>query len=124
MQESVDDFAQELVVRWLFHHANPVTQQGSREAAEMGHTVLVNQFITGLLPELKIKVVGSEGDFDQVLTKARSEEAKLRDITRPASHRLIVRHPPANEHSRNRAMPTRPRGSPPIYTNNRTRVQG
>ena len=122
MHESVDDFAQEL--RRLFHHAYPVTQQGSREAEEMGRTVLVNQFISGLLPELKTNVVGSEGDFDQALTKARFEEAKLRDIPRPASHRPIVRHSPANEHSRNRAMPTRPRGSPPVFTNNSTRVQG
>ena len=36
--------------------------------------------MVGLLPEIKSKIVGCEGKFDQLLTKARFEEAKLRDL--------------------------------------------
>ena len=46
----------------------------------MGQTVLANQFAAGLLPELKAKVAGSEGDLEKLLTKARFEEAKLWDL--------------------------------------------
>ena len=42
----------------------------------MGRSVLVNQFTAGLLPHLKEKLVGEEGTFDQLLIKARFEEAK------------------------------------------------
>ncbi len=47
----------------------------------MRKTVLANQFVVGLIPELKRKVAGTEGNFEQLLTKARFEEAKLREIT-------------------------------------------
>ena len=47
----------------------------------MGQLVLANQFVAGLLPELKAKVAGSEGKLEQLLTKARFEEAKLRELT-------------------------------------------
>ncbi|XP_065888471.1 uncharacterized protein [Dysidea avara] len=76
--ESVDHYAQEL--RTLFHRAYPSVYQGTREAEALGQTVLVNQFVVGLLPEIKSKIVGCEGKFDQLLTKARFEEAKLRDL--------------------------------------------
>ena len=39
--------------------------------------VLVNQFVAGLLEDIKTKVVGIEGGFDQLLSRARFEEAKL-----------------------------------------------
>ena len=74
--ESVDSFAQDL--RGLYHKAYPSTSRGSKETEEMGQTILANQFATGLLPELKAKVGGSEGDLEKLLTKARFEEAKLR----------------------------------------------
>ena len=43
--------------------------------------VLTNQFVTGLRRDIKMKVVGVEGSFDQMLTRARFEEAKLRDLS-------------------------------------------
>ena len=49
----------------------------------MGQFVLSNQFISGLKPELKMKVAGMDGNFEQLLVKARFEEAKRRDIMRP-----------------------------------------
>ena len=76
-RESVDDFAQDL--RRLFYRAYPRTQQGSPEAEDMGKTVLVNQFVNGLFPELKTKVTGKDGTLDKILTIARFEEAKLKD---------------------------------------------
>ena len=38
------------------------------------------QFTAGLLPHLKVKIAGQEGTFEELLTKARFEEAKHRDI--------------------------------------------
>ena len=78
-KESVDSSAQDL--RKLFIKAYPMSQQGSKEAEEMGKTVLANQFVVGLIPELKRKVAGTEGNFEQLLTKAHFEEAKLREVT-------------------------------------------
>jgi len=64
--------------------------QGIREAETLGQTVLVNQFVVGLLlPEIKPKIVGYEGNFDQLLTKARFEEAKLRDLDSAPSASLV-----------------------------------
>ena len=81
--ESVDDYAQDL--RTLFHKAYPYTQQGTQEAERLGQLVLVNQFVAGLLEDIKAKVVGIEGGFDQLLSRARFEEAKLRDLTATSS---------------------------------------
>ena len=39
------------------------------------------QFVSGLLPEIQVKVVGIEGTFDQLWIKADFEEAKLRDLS-------------------------------------------
>ena len=52
--ESVDNYAQEL--RTLFHRAYPSVYQGTREAEALGQAVLVNQFVVGLLPEIKSKL--------------------------------------------------------------------
>ena len=49
----------------------------------MGQSVLADQFVSALRPELKSKVVGFEGSFEQFLVKARFEEAKLRDLAQP-----------------------------------------
>ena len=79
--ESVDEYAQAL--RSLFHRAYPHTQQSSREAEDMGKAVLASQFISGLRPAVKRKVTGSEGDFQQLLVKARFEEARLKELSAP-----------------------------------------
>ena len=50
-------------------------------AEKLGQMMLVNQFVAGLYEEIKTKVVGIEGSFDQLLGKARFEEAKLRDLS-------------------------------------------
>ena len=36
--------------------------------------------MVGLLPDIKAKIVGSEGDFNQLLLKARFEEVKLHEL--------------------------------------------
>ena len=36
--------------------------------------------MAGLIPALKSKVTGTEGGFEELLIKARFEEAKLRDL--------------------------------------------
>ena len=46
----------------------------------MGKSVLAYQFVSGLLPELKAKVAGTDGDFEHQLTKAQFEEAKVREL--------------------------------------------
>ena len=78
LTETVDQYAQQL--RFLFNKAYPSIQQGTKEAETFGQTVLVNQFVAGLLPAIKSKLVGIEGDFSHLLTKARFEEAKLQHL--------------------------------------------
>ena len=63
--ESVDDYAQELHL--LFYKAYPHAQQGTLEAEKLGQFVLVNQFVTGHLGDIKAKIVGIECSFDQLL---------------------------------------------------------
>ena len=41
-------------------------------------SVLAYQFVAGLCQKLKAKVASSEGNFEQLLTRARFEEAKFR----------------------------------------------
>ena len=77
--EPVDEYAQDL--RVLFYRAYPYVQQGTQETEKCGQMVLTNQFVTGLLGDIKMKVVGIEGNFDQMLTRARFEEAKLPDLS-------------------------------------------
>ena len=64
----------------------------------MGQSVLSSQFVAGLIPELKTKVAGVEGDLGKLLTKARFEEAKLRDlaggIKQPSTPKPKSEHPP------------------------------
>ena len=58
-------------------------QQGTREAETLGQTMLTNQFVVGtieLLPDIKSKIVGSKGNFNQFLLKTRFEEVKLREL--------------------------------------------
>ena len=77
-RESIDQYAQDL--RSLFYKAYPNVQQGTKEAEALAQTVLVNQFVAGLLPEIKSKLVGTEGNFSQLLAKARFKEAKLHHL--------------------------------------------
>ena len=76
--ETVDTFAQDL--KKLFHKAYPSSTRGSKEVEEMGQSVLSSQFVAGLVPELKTTVAGLEGGLEKLLTKARFEEAKIRDL--------------------------------------------
>ena len=46
----------------------------------MARSVLSSQFVAGLLPEIKRKVAGVEGNAEQLLTRARFEEAKLKEL--------------------------------------------
>ena len=78
-KESVDEFAQEL--KKLFHKAYSSLARGGSEAESMGRSVLANQFVSGLRSELKSKVVGFDGNLEQLLVKARFEEAKLRELS-------------------------------------------
>ena len=75
VSESVDIYAQEL--HTLFHKTYPSVQQGTRKAEALGQTILTNQFVAGFLHDIKSR---SEGDFNQLLSKARFEEAKLHKI--------------------------------------------
>ena len=76
--ETVDNYDQEL--RRLFYLAYPQAQQETEEAEDMGRSVLSYQFVAGLRRDIKIKLAGMEGTFDELLVRARLEEAKLRDF--------------------------------------------
>ena len=69
-------------MRKLFNKAYSTVVRGEPEANSMGQTVLANQFIAGLHPELKAEVVGTDGNLEQLLVKARFEEAKKRELTK------------------------------------------
>ena len=79
-EESVDQYAQEL--RRLYHKAYPESLRGSEDAECIGKTLLASQLVAGLKPEIKKSVAGCEqsGDLEQLLTRARFEEAKIREI--------------------------------------------
>ena len=77
--ESVDDYAQEL--RKLHSKAYSTAMGGNSEAEKVGQIVLLNQFVSGLRPKIQTKVVGVEGSIDEIVTKARFEEAKLKEVS-------------------------------------------
>ena len=77
-KETVDTFAQDL--RRLSHKAYPSSKRGGQEAEQITQTVLTNQFVAGLQSNIKAKIAGTEGTFGELLTKARFEEAKLREL--------------------------------------------
>ena len=56
----------------------------------MGRSVLSYQFVAGLRQEIKVKLAGVEGTFEELLVKAQLEEAKLRDL----SDRMPTAHTP------------------------------
>ena len=74
--ETVDSFAQEL---WkLFQIAYPTSAHGSKEDEEMWQSVLSSQFVAGLVPELKVKVAGVEGNQATHESQVRgSEDSQL-----------------------------------------------
>ena len=82
----MDDFAEGL--KRLYARAYAERFRMSVEAERMGEMILANQFIAGLLPSLKAKIVGSEGTMDQMLLKARFEEAKSKEL------RSVTKGPP------------------------------
>ena len=76
--ESVDDFAQEL--RRLYSKAYARFTRGTPQAEKVGQAVLASQFVAGLRPGLQAKVVGMEGEMDQLVLRAHFEEAKNRGL--------------------------------------------
>lgn len=81
--ESVDDYAQEL--RKLHSKAYSTAVNGNTEAEKVGQIVLLNQFVSGLQTDSQAKVVGVEGSMDEIVAKARFEEAKLREVPRQSA---------------------------------------
>ena len=77
--ETVDQFAQEL--RKLYNLAYGEAASEGPHAERMGQTLLANQFVTGLRSELKRKLIGVEGGLDELILKARFEEAKTQELT-------------------------------------------
>ena len=61
----------------------------------MAHTMLANKFAVGLRQEIKVEVAGAEGTFEQLLTKTKFEETKLRDIGRSSSIVLPTKRQPS-----------------------------
>ena len=109
-QETVDNFAQDL--RKLYSEAYSAVACRTAEAETVGQTVVVSQFVAGLRPELQSKVVGIEGTMDQLVLKARFEEAKARELTSRSSfsqkksslgNQAQTNQPQANQTSRKAA---------------------
>ena len=80
--KSVDSYAKD--VRQLFREAYPNAQQGTSEAESPEQSVLAYQFVAGLGLPIKEKLAGCEGTFEQLLLKARFEEAMIRDLICPS----------------------------------------
>ena len=77
-KETVDQFAQDLQKLYNLAYAG-ATSEGP-QAERMGRTLLANQFVTGLRPDLKRKIIGTEGSLEELVLKARFEEAKAREL--------------------------------------------
>ena len=69
----MDQYSQEL--RKLFYKAYPKASQATALVEEFRKSVLAYQFMAGLIPALRLKVAGIEGNFNQLLVKACFEEA-------------------------------------------------
>ena len=81
--ETVDQYAQDL--RKLHQKAYPDSIRGSTNAEEIGKTLLASHFVAGLWPEIRKSMTGSSqsSDMEQLLVKARFEEAKLAELKLP-----------------------------------------
>lgn len=55
----------------------------------MGQSLLTNQFITGLRFHLKRELIGVEGSFEEMVLKARFEEAKRQEFVTPRTTVLL-----------------------------------
>ena len=67
--------------------------------------MLAYQFVAGLVPALRLKVAGVEGNFDQLLVKARFEEEKLRDLA-PAHGNTSQEHNITSQDASSTMQPT------------------
>ena len=74
----MDEYAQALGK--LFSKAYSTVLRGAPGSDCIGQTVLASQFVAGLRPDLKAKVVRTDGNLDQLLVKARIEEAKRNEL--------------------------------------------
>ena len=54
--------------------------QGTTDLEDISKSILCNQFVAGLLSDIKIIVAGTEGNFETLLTKARFKEIKFRQL--------------------------------------------
>ena len=68
-------------LRKLHSKAYASATSGHPEAEEVGQIVLVTQFVSDLQAELQAKVVGVEGGMDEIVAKARFEEAKFKELS-------------------------------------------
>ena len=84
----------------------------------MGHSVLGYQFVAGLTDVLKSKLVGTEGSFDELLARARFEEAKVKE---PIAARPTPT-PCKWEHGTAPVMPTRTQSMPTSAETNNGRI--
>ena len=69
----------------IFYKAYPRADQGSEETEGLGRSALAYQFVVGLIPTLRAKVTGVEHSIDELLVKAKSEEAKICDLSTSSS---------------------------------------
>ena len=87
-EETVEQFVQDL--RKLFNRAYAKATQEGPQAEKMGLILLANQFVAGLRPELKRKLIGVDGSLEELVLKARFEEAKGQEFS---TYSTTNRHP-------------------------------
>ena len=63
------------------------------EEGGMSENVLAYQFVAGLNDALRAKLVGAKGTFDEVLTRARFEEARMKEREKSSSHHTTLSTP-------------------------------
>ena len=86
--ETVEQFAQDL--QKLFNQAYARAAREGPEAEKLAQTLLTNQFVAGLRQDLKRKLIGVEGGLEELILKARFEEAKGRELAPEASRSPAV----------------------------------
>ena len=87
--ETVEQFAQE--IQKLFNQAYARAAQEGTEAEKLAKTLLANQFVTGLRPELKRKLIGVEGRLEELILKARFEEVKGRELALEVNRSTVTK---------------------------------
>ena len=65
----------------LLYKAYPPTYHGTTEAELLGKSVFCNQFDAGLEPGLHKKLTGVDGNFEELVCKARFEEAMWKETS-------------------------------------------